>query len=118
MDPKEYRRIFRRAQFYMRDIIQAASREPLAASKLLEDFELAYEAECDSTEALQCEVAVLTERVQELKTRLNSRHQGLEEQSDSLQALLASIDRVEVLHEGGANAIDMSEVFEARKVFL
>jgi hypothetical protein len=63
MDPKEYRRIFRRALGLLRDLEKGSG----ATFPILVEFEAAYEAECDATEALEREVAMLQERVRELK---------------------------------------------------
>ena len=67
MDPKEYRKVFRSALSLIRDLEKASG----ATFPLLSAFELAYEAEMESTEALQLEVAELTEKVGKLTDQLD-----------------------------------------------
>jgi hypothetical protein len=58
MDPKEYRRVFRDVMGFLRSVEKAIGVG--ASFSLLARMELAYDAERDSTEALQAEVANLT----------------------------------------------------------
>jgi hypothetical protein len=72
MDPKEYRKAFRAVMGLLRGIEKASG----AVFPILTEFEKAYDAEYESTQALQLEVSELVSKFGQAKDTLRTIGKG------------------------------------------